>query len=127
MDTRYCLECGARIKGRSDKKYCNDQCRNSYNNRQKGDANAFVRRVNHILRRNRSILETLIPPDTGKIRLAQSQLVDKGFNFSYYTHIYKTRNRHTYYFCYEYGYMLLEDDYYMLVKRESRPQDAVLS
>ena len=29
-----CLECGEKIIGRSDKKFCNDACRNSYNNKQ---------------------------------------------------------------------------------------------
>ena len=28
-----CLECGTRIIGRADKKFCNDSCRNSYNNK----------------------------------------------------------------------------------------------
>jgi hypothetical protein len=118
METRYCLECGDKIKGRSDKKFCNDQCRNGYNNRQKSDANAMVRRINHILRRNRHILEELVPPEKGKISLPQGRLLDEGFNFSYHTHTYITKNGHTYVFCYEYGYLPLENDYYMLVKRE---------
>ena len=29
---RYCLDCGAVLHGRADKKFCNDQCRNNYNN-----------------------------------------------------------------------------------------------
>ena len=30
---RECLECSTALMGRVDKKFCNDQCRNSYNNR----------------------------------------------------------------------------------------------
>lgn len=32
-DPRYCLFCGERIKARIDKKFCNDSCRNAYNNK----------------------------------------------------------------------------------------------
>jgi len=122
METRYCLECGAKLKGRSDKKFCNDQCRNVYNNRQKGDANAFVRKVNHILRRNRHIMAALVPAEKGKISLQKARLTEEGFNFNYHTHLYITRNGHTYYFCYEYGYLPLDNDYYMLVKRSGREE-----
>lgn len=31
MDKK-CLECGEKIVGRADKKFCNDYCRNAYNN-----------------------------------------------------------------------------------------------
>ena len=46
-----CLECGTKLMGRADKKFCNDQCRNSYNNNINKDANEYVRRVNVILRK----------------------------------------------------------------------------
>lgn len=117
MENRYCLDCGEKIRGRADKKFCNDQCRNNYNNRQNGDANAYVRSVTNVLRRNRRILEELIPPEEGKIRLSGKRLQDKGYNFTYHTHTYTTKAGATYVFCYEYGYLPLENDYYMLVKK----------
>ncbi len=31
---RHCTECGQRLAGRSDKKFCNDQCRTAWHNKQ---------------------------------------------------------------------------------------------
>jgi hypothetical protein len=44
-------------------------------------------------------------------------LLEKGFDFTYYTHTYKTQKGVVYFFCYEYGYLPLEKDFYFLVKR----------
>lgn len=117
METRVCLLCSNELKGRIDKKFCDDQCRTSYNNRLKADT-TFMRNVNNLLRKNRRILELLIPTTEGKVKTSRNRLEEKGFNFSYHTHIYNTKVGTTYYFCYEYGYLPLENDYYMLVKRQ---------
>jgi len=53
---RRCLDCQEPLKGRADKKFCNDLCRNNYNNRLKSESNNLVRRINGILRKNRNIL-----------------------------------------------------------------------
>ena len=34
-----CPECGDKLKGRADKKFCSDACRNAYNNKLNSDAN----------------------------------------------------------------------------------------
>ncbi len=44
--------------------------------------------------------------------------MDKGFNFDYYTNIYKTKTGKYYYFSYEYGFMKLDEDYFTVVLRE---------
>jgi len=113
---RKCLECGEPIKGRVDKRFCSDLCRNSFNNRNNSDTNNFMRTINNILRRNRRILEELNPE--GKTKVTKEKLTAKGFNFNYYTNTYLTKTGNQYYFCYEYGYLLLEGDYYALVKRQ---------
>ena len=51
-----CLECGEKIIGRSDKKFCNDACRNSYNNKQNKDSSNLMRNINNKLRKNFRIL-----------------------------------------------------------------------
>ena len=63
MEKKVCLDCGETIKGRSDKKFCNDICRNSYNNKLNSDTTNYVRNVNNILRKNRRVLEELIPEE----------------------------------------------------------------
>lgn len=116
MEQRKCLECDYEITGRVDKKFCSDQCRNTYNNRSKQEANRFVRNISYILRKNRRILEKLTP--NGKAKVHRNKLTDRGFNFEYHTNLYTTKKGQTYYFCYEYGYLPLEDDYYAVVKRD---------
>ncbi|MBC8344477.1 MAG: hypothetical protein ISR55_00660 [Bacteroidetes bacterium] len=111
-----CLECHDEFQGRVDKKFCSDQCRNTYNNRQNADANNFVRNINNILRKNRKILAE--SNTTGKAKIHKSQLLDKGFNFNYFTNIYRTKAEKEYFFCYDQGYLPIEDEYLMLVVRQ---------
>lgn len=117
---RKCLDCGDTLIGRADKKFCSDQCRNSYNNRQNSDANNLVRKINHILRKNRRILEGLTPH--GKAKVHKDKLTQAGFQFQYLTHTYTTQTGNVYHFCYEYGYLSLPDGYMALVKRENEKE-----
>jgi len=112
---RKCLDCGETLVGRIDKKFCSDMCRNSYNNRLNTESADLVRKVNTILRKNRRILAGLIPVD--KVTVHKDKLVNMGFNFSYFTSIYTTQKGATYKFCYEYGYLPIENDFIMLVLR----------
>jgi len=116
MEKRTCLECEAKLSGRKDQKFCADYCRNTYNNRQNEDANATVRRINGILRKNRRILAQHNP--NGKKTLDGITLAEDGFNFHYFTNTYKTLKGSHYYFCYDHGYIKLENDQYMLVLKQ---------
>lgn len=116
---RNCLECNDEIHGRVDKKFCSDQCRNTFNNKIHATSNTYIRKVNYILRKNRRILEELLDSsEKDAKRIHKNKLIDKGFSFDYYTNIYKTKTNNYYYFSYEYGFMKLDDDYFMVVKRE---------
>jgi hypothetical protein len=116
METRLCPECGEPIKGRIDKKFCSDLCRNSFNNKVNSDSNNFVRNVNNALRKNRRLLEEHLSGDTTVV--TKQKLSNKGFNFGYYTSHLLTSNHHQYYWCYEYGYRYLENDQIMIVKKK---------
>lgn len=115
---KYCLDCGEVLHGRADKKFCNDQCRNNYNNQLNSNASNLVRNINNILRRNRRILEELNP--AGKTKTTLQKLASKGFNFEYFTSLYQTQKGSTYHFCYEYGYLPLDNDEFLLVKKEKQ-------
>jgi predicted nucleic acid-binding Zn ribbon protein len=119
-DYRVCPECGDRIIGRSDKKFCSDQCRNTYNNKLNSDATNTVRNINNILRKNRRVLEEL-NKQSGKTMVTRETLLTNGFNFTYHTHTYTTQKGFTYYFCYEQGYLFLEDkSLYLLVASKDK-------
>jgi len=114
---RECPECGDKIVGRIDKKFCSDACRNSYNNRVNKDSKNLIRNTNNRLRKNYRILEDLNPDQ--KTRTSRAKLIEKGFDFNYFTSIYTTKAGAIYYFVYDQGYLPLENDYYALVKRDS--------
>lgn len=115
---RSCLDCGEPLRGRADKKFCDDACRNSYNNNLKSKGDVVLKRINSILNKNRCILAKLNPE--GKTKIHRKKLLTALFNFEYHTHNYQTQNGNTYYFCYEYGYLALPDEHFLLVKREEK-------
>ena len=117
MEDRACPECGEPLRGRSDKKFCSDMCRNAYNNKQNSDITNLVRNVNNSLRKNRRILEKALQGE--KTTIARQKLLDKGFNFNFFTNQVTTKNKHTYNFCYEFGYLPIENDYILVVKRKA--------
>ncbi len=111
-----CEECGDKIFGRQDKRFCTDQCRSTYNNRLNSDSNNFMRNINNILRRNRRILIDQNP--NGKAKVHKDKMMELGFNFNYFTNVYRTKKGNVYYFCYEYGYLMLDSGYCSLVIRQ---------
>ena len=113
-----CLACDKPIKGRSDKKFCDDYCRNNYNNQLKVADNGIVRLINNTLAKNRRILQSLLPADKETFKVTRDNLLLKGFSFKYLTHIYTTKTGNDYYYCYEYGYLPLENDWYLIVKKK---------
>ncbi len=111
-----CPECGDKIIGRTDKKFCGDACRNAYNNRKNQDQNNLIRTINNRLRKNYRILSSLNPND--KTKTHKQKLLDLGFQFEYHTSIYTTQAGNVYYFIYYQGYLTLDNDWYALVKRK---------
>jgi predicted nucleic acid-binding Zn ribbon protein len=116
--TKKCIQCNKPIKGRSDKKFCDDYCRAAHNNDLKSAANNYVRNVNNALSKNRRILESLLPDDEKMKKVNREKLLQQGFQFKYMTHTYSNQKGNIYYFCYEYGYLPLENDWFLVVKRD---------
>ena len=112
---RKCLECGDEIKGRVDKKYCSDHCRNAYNNKINKDSKNLIRNINNRLRKNYRVLDSF-PLKEGKNKTTRTRLIDRGFDFEFVTNLYTTKKGTTYYFVYDLGYLPLDNDYYMIVK-----------
>ena len=112
-----CLFCKKPVKGRSDKKFCDDYCRAAYNNDLKSASNNYIRNVNNALGKNRRILESLLPEGEPTAKANQDKLLQLGFQFKYLTHIYTTKTDKTYFYCYEYGYLPLENNWFLIVKK----------
>lgn len=116
MEKRLCPECETPLLGRADKKFCSDQCRNNWHNRQNRDDTLVVRNINNILRRNRRILQDLNVKD--KTPVKRKKMADKGFDWRYVTEQFSTKSGRTYSFCYDMGYVPLDDDTVLIVVRE---------
>jgi predicted nucleic acid-binding Zn ribbon protein len=114
--SKVCLECGEKIVGREDKKFCSDGCRNAYNNKINKDSTNYMRNINNKLRKNYRILSNLNVE--GKSKTTKTKLLSKGFDFDFFTNILNTGTGNTYYFVYDQGYRFLDNDFYMLVKKE---------
>jgi len=111
-----CLECEEKIIGREDKKFCSDACRNAYNNKINKDSTNFMRNINNKLRKNYRILRDI--NSEGKTKTSRSKLLAKGFDFEFFTNMLHTKTGNTYYFLYDQGYLALENDIFMIVKKD---------
>lgn len=114
-DKRSCIECNEEIKGRIDKKFCSDGCRNIYHNREKHTFRKIASDIDKILRKNRMIMADLNPKKNTVV--SKEKLTDRKFDFNYFTNTYRTRSGNMYYFCYDYGYAFVANENVMIVTK----------
>ena len=100
-NTKICLYCKNEITGRRDKKYCDANCRALFHQERKQQEEKQYFDVLNILKKNRKILLELNP--SGFSTLRKSFLLARGYDFNYFTNIYKTNTGDVYYFCFEVG------------------------
>lgn len=113
----HCLYCNQEIKGRSDKKFCDPSCKSAYHNQKPKSDEAYIRAINKQLRKNRSAMRTACP--LGKATIRKSFLIKLGMEFSHYTHHWKSPRGNTYTFCYDYGYLQIQDpDKVLIIQKQ---------
>jgi hypothetical protein len=115
-NTKICLNCGKALQGRVDKKFCDDYCRNNFNNHKNGNNNNLIRNINYALKKNRNILASLLPDEEETAKTTRERLLQQGFQFKYNTHTYTTKKGNMYGYCYDYGYLELDHDWYLIVR-----------
>ena len=74
-----------------------------------------MRNVNNKLRKNYRILSEL--NTEGKSKATREKMLNKGFDFDLITSIYTTKTGNVYYFVYDQGYLAVENEGYVLVKK----------
>ena len=67
--TRYCGYCNKDIKGRSDKRFCDIQCKSAYHNSTTNPNEALIKDINKQLRRNRGALRQACPIGKATVRV----------------------------------------------------------
>ena len=118
MEKRMCLACGEPVVGRSDKRFCHDACRNAYNNKRNSLPNSFMRKVNDALKRNRQILVKVLGKESIQ-KVSRDKLLSKGFNFDFFTNQFSNAKGQVYFFVYEYGYLPLKEDLFLIVRQKT--------
>jgi hypothetical protein len=116
MTDRKCLECFEQLRGRTDQKFCSDQCRSAYNNKQYVETNTVIRMINRILKKNYSILTSLSAE--GKTTATMSDLQKKGYRFDYFTYTTTARNNKVNNFCYDLGYREQDNNKVVIVRQD---------
>jgi hypothetical protein len=101
MKPRLCLDCNEELIGRIDQKFCSDQCRVNYHNVKAQKRNRIFRKINLILAKNRTILKEVA--GQAEANISKTELIDKGYNFKYYTHQVKDKGKLAT-VCYDYGF-----------------------
>lgn len=113
---RTCITCGDTFKGRADKIFCGDYCRNQHNNNLNRDSKNLVRNVNNRLRKNYRILEDINAEN--KTKTTKEKLLRLGFSFEFFTSIYTTKTGSIYFYVYDQGYLPLDNNFFLLVKKD---------
>lgn len=113
---KICTECHSAIYGRIDKRFCDDACRNSYNNRLNREQHKLTQAINTILRKNRRILEELLGEEK-MTKIERADLLNAGYNIKYQTHLVQNNKGKIYTFVYNYGFLELKNNYVLIVKQ----------
>ncbi len=99
-----CLYCKKELIGRTDKKFCDPQCKSAYQYQQSKEQPArFYNKVDNQLKLNRKILKEY--NKGGKVTVRAEILKEKGFNANFFTHYWKNNKGDVYLFAYEYGFL----------------------
>ena len=109
-----CLDCGKPLKGRSDKRFCNDSCRNNFNGRKRRDEqvrlNEQTPEIFRIIKKNYQLLKACKPPQldsNGYIFGPLSEMLELGFDPKFCTSVLE-RDGETWKFCFECGFRISE-------------------
>lgn len=113
---RKCPICQQEVVGRRDKIYCSTTCKSAQQYEQRLEQEDFFYKVDRQLKKNRTILKR--HNQAGKTTLRKEVLLLEGFNPRFFTHYWKNHKGQVYLFCYEYGFLSLQEhgkDKYLLI------------
>lgn len=109
-----CLECGDKIRyGRTDKKFCCDDCRTRHFNEMAKIGRAFRRRMINVLTRNYGLLEGLYKAGVESVDIMD--MIAMGFIPSAVTSYHKV-GKHDEYSCFDIKYIMTSTRIYAISK-----------
>ena len=116
---RYCRECEKILHGRSDQKFCNDTCRNTFNKKkvkqEKLPPHPLQKAILKIIERNYDILKRAYPHPIVPARYEYIAVarMDKKFDPDFFTSIYQTPDGERWYVCFDRGWRIVGERYHM--------------
>jgi len=104
--TSQCLHCGKPIrKGRSDKKFCDADCKDAFNNTLKQAEGKEINTIIGYLKKNRRALKKLFKASKPDATFTREEMIRAGFEFGFLTHVVVTKGKaNEIIFCFDYGY-----------------------
>jgi hypothetical protein len=119
------MYCQKELVGRTDKKFCDPQCKSAYQYKQsKEQPERFYDKVDNQLKLNRKLLKEY--NKGGKVTVRSSILISEGFNPNFFTHYWKNKKGDVYLFVYEFGFIKKSEhnvDKFVLVKWQDYMSD----
>ena len=97
----YCLQCGKKIAGRTDKVFCSDRCRSLYNYHKSRNRVLVRARIMNALEKNYSLLDALIRLGVHEAEVGELELM--GFKTGCATH-FTERGKLREYWCFDIRY-----------------------
>ncbi len=122
--TNRCRECGKEMQGRTDKKYCSDNCRSEYHNKRYRDQKSIFSPIDKKLHKNRAIL---VKASSGRGIITAKRLLDMGFDFRYHTQTYLSESGLLYKYCYDTGYVFITGNSIHITKLTYDPLSSTTS
>ena len=112
-----CLHCGEKIRyGRTDKKFCCDDCRNRHNNELSKSGRTFRRKIMSQLMANYQILDNLYRAGTDSIEVIDAIMM--GFVPGVVTS-YRRTGKHDEFCCFDIKYIMTNKRIYSISKLEN--------
>ena len=109
-----CLECGDRIRyGRTDKKFCSDECKAKHHNDMAKAGRALRHKVIALIDRNHDILDDVLK--SGEDAASLVDLMTMGFVPGVSTS-YRRFGKHDVYTCYDIKYIMTRTRLYSIMK-----------
>jgi len=110
-----CLNCQKEIKGRSDKKYCSDQCRSAHYLLKNESRLNLMKAIHCQLKINRRILNGF--NSQGDIIVSKKNLEGIGFNFDHCTQVKFNEEGELIIYCYDRAYLVLNEEEVIILKK----------
>ena len=102
-----CAYCGEQLQGRADKKFCNQYCKSAHQYEQRKKTESLFLKIDRQLKLNRKLLKYF--NKAGKSVIRKKELIELGFKPGYFTYYWKNKQGKVYLFCYEYGFLEIQD------------------